>query len=341
MEAMTRDGELRTAAHLSELALKWWRECHDEFVPTVGDNVTIDRALMFHYTMSAVAYWWRLGRCGESPGRVQEAFERYAIARFIHRCGLSPKVRATEVRAWFLTRYRAIFPFFEERFDKTLAKWQTDDGQRLLHLWALQLVMEFSSRRFDLHDKERARRAVLAVENVWSKALLQILRLDVDAVAVSVDPMSNLAVDAPEGWLATAGPPGEFYDPALPEYHVWITVVDPLVDYDGSDPMVVARDLAHQPDRTAGSSVRLGPDRALAVYRTSADESGVPKDDRHWWLLERRDNCLQRAVFTLSVLAAEADPRATDEVAALWQARISAAQFRSQHLEGQAPQVLL
>src|SRR5262245_43126470 len=129
MEAMTRDGELRTAAHLSGLALKWWRECHDEFVATVGDKVTIDRALMFHYTMSAVAYWWRLGHCGESPVRVQEAFERCAIARFIHGCGLSPKVRATEVRAWFLTRYRAIFPFFEERFDKTLAKWQTDDGQ--------------------------------------------------------------------------------------------------------------------------------------------------------------------------------------------------------------------
>ena len=150
-------------------------------------------------------------------------------------------------------------------------------------------------------------------------------------VTASADALWNLALDVPDGWIANIAASYEFYDPARPEYRVWVTVQDPLADYDGTDPEVVGRDMTGIAGGRQGVCVSLGADRALVSYRTSQDESGIAKDDRHWWLLERDGSCLRRALFTLSVLAERADPPATDELAVLWAERIAGARFVVRH----------
>jgi hypothetical protein len=326
---MNNDTELRAADHIARLALSWWRKLHDELTTAAGETVQVNRAAALYFTISAAAHSWRLGHAGESAERVQDAFERYSLARFVNMFSFPGTSDAT-VRESFMLAYRRVSPTYLQQLDSVFAKWTTN-GPELLRLWALHLATTVLFRKpFPVGaDRERTVGVVKAVLGMWSTAFEALPRFDPAAVAATPDPPSDLTVHAPHGWIPKARPPDEFdfYDPGRPEYHVWVTVQQPLENYDGSPPEMVGRYLLENIRASSGFCTALEPHRALISYRTSKDDSGLAKDDRHWWLFERDGQYLRRVFFTLSVLAERADHTATDELARQWAESISAARW--------------
>jgi hypothetical protein len=315
------------------MALKLWRRCHDELTAAIGEIAEVDRTGTFFFAMSAIAHGLRLRHVGESAARITEAFERYAIAGFVNVFSFPAGTADATVRRAFMGGYQKVGLSYSHRFDEILADWRNADVGQMIAIWARDIATSALLKQFDPRaDPERTRRVIeILLEDVWMAALNDVRQIEEAAIAAAGDALWNLALDAPDGWIANSGASYEFYDPARPEYRVWVTVQDPLADYDGTDPEVVGRDLAGIAGARQGVSVSLGADRALVSYRTSEDESGIAKDDRHWFLLERDGGRLRRALFTLSVLAERAVPPATDELAALWAERIAGARFVVRH----------
>jgi hypothetical protein len=116
-----------------------------------------------------------------------------------------------------------------------------------------------------------------------------------------------------------------YYDPSKPQYALMVSTGLPLSRTETPEALLRRILSTVSP---AVVPVSLGPERAIAHYRTSIPENGQPKDDHHWLLAESKGGGSTRhALFTLSVLAVRADVCTTEALVESFGERIQQARF--------------
>ncbi|MEM7412225.1 MAG: hypothetical protein AAF430_18495 [Myxococcota bacterium] len=143
------------------------------------------------------------------------------------------------------------------------------------------------------------------------------------------DPESGFRINLPSGWKRVpVDNIGLYQVPERPQYNFLISreeiEQEPDAPAVGQTAQLILRSLrGARAQRTVASS----PTRGVWYYETALTERGRSKDDRHWMLLESRGRTLHYGVFTLSVLAEEADATETAALVAILEPEIAAADF--------------
>jgi hypothetical protein len=310
-------------------------------VHDAGGNIGFNHAA-FMYFLAVSSYACRrflsLQLDGARLDRIQETAGRYALAGMIHATlrNTAEAVGNEPIRQKLLStlveRYRKISGVHQQNLEHFLKKSEEkNEGMMLAYL--LPLSLEWFGKDFADAPVEGKTRMTQFAGNAFIQAMSVASFLQPQLATLGSPVNRDIEFRLPESWILREERPlvirgkssFRYYDPSTPQYNLWVSTGVP--DSRPETPEALLRRILPTVSQAA-VPVSLGPERAIAHYRTSISENGQPKDDHHWLLAESKGGGSPRhALFTLSVLAARADVCTTQALAESFGERIQQARF--------------
>lgn len=263
--------------------------------------------------------------------RVEERAATIAIAQFVHSAPLRPGADLDRLKADLLRECLQRAPSLMADYVK-LDEHVGAGNKDALYSFTLLVAARLAGESAIEHaDPDALLRLMQSIGGSWSRTKQAVTRIEREASADPVDPTPGIHLALPETWRLRASDPCWSYgDLSSPQYNFLLSLLAPTPEaIDDSLPPTAVLEalLARNPMAADGDFVSLGPSRALAQYRSATTEHGRRKDDRHWWLIETSAKPVRLAVFTLSVLADQANEEATDALAVDLRRAITSAEF--------------
>jgi hypothetical protein len=311
-------------------------------VHDAGGNTGFNHEAAFMYFLAvssdACRRFLSLQLDGARLDRIQETAGRYALAGFIHGMvrNTAEAVGDEPIRQKLLStlveRYRKVSGIHELNLEHFLKK-GAEKIEKMAMAYFLPLTLEWFGKDFADAPVERKTRLTQCAGNALFQAMGVATFLLPQLATLGTPVNRDIEFHLPESWILREERPSviggtssfKYYDPSTPQYNLWVSTGDP--DSRPETPEALLRRILPTVS-PAAVPVSLGPERAIAHYRTSNPENGQPKDDHHWLLAESKGGGSPRhALFTLSVLAARADVCTTEALAESFGERIQQARF--------------
>ncbi|HET9219900.1 MAG TPA: hypothetical protein VFR18_23160, partial [Terriglobia bacterium] len=258
-----------------------------------GGKVQINHQAAFMYFLAVASYAFRrfLGLQLDSVrlDRIEETAGRYALAGFIHgmvrnTASVNPAEPVREkLLATLVEGYRKVCGVHQQNVAHFLNV-SEESKEKAIFAYCLSRSLDWFGKEFAEASAEVKTRLVQCAGKAYIQAI-SVGSLLPPQLAALESPV-NLEIDfqLPESWcLRQKGPFFRYYDPSTPQYVFMVVVGAPLSKPE--TPEGLLRRIVVAPDAVFTS---LGPDRAIAHYKTSDPENGQQKDDRHWALAESK-----------------------------------------------------
>ena len=197
----------------------------------------------------------------------------------------------------------------------------------------LPLCLEWFNKKFAEASVEAKTRMTQCAGNAFIEAMSVAAFLQPQLATLGSPVNRDIEFQLPESWILREERPStivgkstfRYYDPSTPQYVLLVSTGAPLSRPETPEALLRRILPTVAPEAVP---VSLGPERAIAHYRTSIPENGQAKDDHHWLLAESKGGGSTRhAFFTLSVLVARADACTTEALAQSLGERIQQARF--------------